>query len=692
MNDVNRRSFLKTGAAVGGGLLVGFQLPVKGQTAGLSKLNAFVKVGTDDTVTLEIHKAEMGQGTVTSLSQLLAEELECDWKKIRTEFPGVEPVYGSPMMGTYGSLSIRTSWQPLRQAGASAREMLVQAAAQQWKVDKSQCRAENSAVVNTATGTKLTYGALAEAAAKLPAPASVPLKTAAQYKVIGTSPKRLDTPSKVNGTAGFGLDVRRPGMLYASLERCPVFGGKVASFDGSKAMAVPGVKKVVQISNGVAVIADDTWSAMEGRKALIVKWDEGKWANVSTPGLRQEWAALAAKPGQSVRKAGDAAATFAGAVKKVEAVYEAPYLSHAPMEPLNATVEVRPDGCDIWVASQIQSAAQQVAAQITGLPAGKCLIHTQYLGGGFGRRGGADYVGEAVEIAKVMSPVPVKLTWTREDDLQHDTYRPASYVKFSGGLDAQGLPVSFSARVVCPPFGGNTTPVEGIHDMKYAIPNVQVDYTAPDTGTPVSYWRSVGYSQNTYFMEAFIDEMAAAAGADPVEFRRKLLAGTPRLLNVLNIAADKGDWGKPLSAGRFRGVAVVNNIGSFNAQVAEVSVSQGKVKVHRVVCAVDCGQVINPAIVEAQIQSGIVYGLSTVTKLGITLDKGRVVQKNFNNYDPIRIDEMPVVEVHIVPSRENPGGIGEASTPTIVPAVVNAVYAATKKRVRMLPVKPADLV
>ncbi|HEY2842796.1 MAG TPA: xanthine dehydrogenase family protein molybdopterin-binding subunit [Bryobacteraceae bacterium] len=697
LTNVNRRNFLKTGAAVGGGLVLGFQLPVKGQAQGQAqasgplKLNAFVKVGTDDTVTLEIHKSEMGQGTITSLSQLLAEELECDWKKIRIEFPGVEAVYGAPMMGAYGSLSIRSSWQPLRQAGAAARTMLVQAAADQWKVDKSQCRAENNSVVNTATNARLSYGSLAEAAAKIPPPANVPLKPAAQFKLIGTSPKRIDTPAKVNGTAGFGIDVKRPGMLYASLERCPVFGGKVASFDATKAMAVPGVKKVIEISNGVAVIADNTWSAQEGRKALTIKWDEGKWANVSTPGLRQEWAALATKPGISMKKAGDAAAAYASAAKKLEAVYEAPYLSHAPMEPLNATVEVRPDGADLWISSQIQSLAQQEAARVTGLPPAKIQIHTQYLGGGFGRRGSVDYIGEGVEIAKALSPTPVKLTWTREDDLQHDTYRPGSYVKFQAGLDAQGMPVSFSAKVVCPMFGGNSNAVEGIHDMEYAIPNVQVDYTSPDTGTPVSYWRSVGYSQNTYFMESFLDEMATAAGADPVEYRRKLLKN-PRYLNVLNLAAEKGDWGKPLPAGHFRGVAIVNNIGSFNAQVAEVSVNQGKVRVHRVVCAVDCGQVINPAIIEAQIQSGIVYGLSAALKIGITLDKGRVVQKNFNNYDPIRIDEMPVVEVHIVQSSANPGGIGEASTPTIVPAVVNAIYAATKKRVRLLPVRAADLV
>ena len=700
---MNRRSFLQVSSGAAGGLMLGFYLPVRGaaQTnAAPSKLNAFVRIGSDDSVTLMIHKSEMGQGTVTSLSQLLAEELGCDWKKIRTEFPGVEPAYaGGGMMGAYGSLSIRTSWQPLRQAGAAAREMLLQAAAQKWSVDKSQCRAENSAVVNTASNARLSYGSLADAAAKLPGPTGVKLKDAKDFKLIGTSPRRLDTPSKVNGTATFGLDVKRPGMLYASLERCPVFGGKVASFDGTKAKAVPGVKQVVQISNGVAVIADNTWSAMEGRKALTVMWDEGPRANTSTDSLRKMFAELSTKPGANARKVGDADAALASAAKKIEAVYEAPYLSHAPMEPLNAVAHVRPDGCDVWAGTQIQSVARMTAAQITGLPQEKVEIHTQYLGGGFGRRGGADFIGEAVEIAKAVSGTPVKLTWTREDDIQHDNYRPASYVKFAAGLDAQGMPTAITASVVCPSFGGiqngvDSTSVEGIRDIAYNIPNFSVNYNPPDAGIPVSYWRSVGFSQNTFFMESFIDELAAATGKDPVEFRRRLLGTDPRnarYLAVLNLAAEKAGWGKPLPAGRFRGVGIVNNIGSFNAQVAEVSVTQGKVKVHRVVAAVDCGQVINPAIVAQQIESGIAYGLSTALKIGITLNRGRVVQTNFNSYDPLRIDEMPVVEVHIVPSTAAPGGIGEASTPSVIPAVTNAVFAATGKRARMLPMKAADL-
>jgi len=696
---INRRGFLKAGAASTGGLLLGFYLPERhklaAQTAATdAKLNAFVHIGSDDSVTLFLHKSEMGQGVVTSLSQLLGEELQCDWKKIRTEFAGVDMAYG-PLQGTFGSMSIRTSWDPLRKAGASAREMLVQAAAQKWGVDASQCKAENNQVINTATNARLSYGSLADAAAKLPAPAKVTLKDPKQFHLIGTSPKRLDTPAKVNGKAVFGIDAKLPGMLYAVVARCPVFGGKVSTFDATKAKAVPGVKQVVQISRGVAVVADNTWSAMEGRRALQVQFDEGPNVNTSSATIRKTFMDMAERPGAVARTQGDAAAALAGAAKKIEAVYEVPYLSHAPMEPMNCTADVRPDGCDVWTSTQIQTAAFGTAVKITGLPGAKVKIHTLYLGGGFGRRGGDDFVTEAVEISKAIGG-PVKLTWSREDDMQHDLYRPASYTRFAGGLDAEGWPVAFTSRIACPPFGGmrngvDFTGVQGVSDIQYAIPNIQVEYHAPEVGIPVTYWRSVGYSQNTFFTESFVDELAAAGGKDPFEFRRRLLAKSPRYLAVLELAAEKAGWSKPLPAGRFRGIAVVNNIGSFNAQVAEVSVTKGKLKVHRVVCAVDCGQVINPAIVEQQIQSGIVYGLSAALKGAITIDRGRVQQSNFHEYDVLRIDEMPVVEVHIVPSQNQPGGIGEASTPSVVPAVTNAIFAATGKRIRKLPIRPEDL-
>ena len=697
---INRRSFLKAGAASTGGLLLGFYLPERNKlgaqaAAADSKLNAFVHIGSDDGVTLFLHKSEMGQGVVTSLSQLLAEELECDWKKIRTQFAPVDMAYG-PLQGTFGSMSIRTSWDPLRKAGASAREMLVQAAAQKWGVDTSQCRAQNNEVVNTATNARLSYGSLADAAAKLPVPAKVALKDPKQFHLIGTSPKRLDTPSKVNGQAVFGIDAKVPGMLYAVVARCPVFGGKVASFDAAKAKTVPGVKQVLQISRGVAVVADNTWSAMEGRRALQVQFDEGPNANTSSASIRKTFMDMAEKPGAVARTQGDAAGALASAAKKIEAVYEVPYLSHAPMEPMNCAADVRADGCDVWTSTQIQTSAHGTAVKITGLPPQKVKIHTLYLGGGFGRRGGDDFVGEAVEISKAIGG-PVKLTWSREDDMQHDLYRPASYTRFAGGLDAEGWPIAWTTRIACPPFGGmrngvDFTGVQGVSDIQYGIPNIQIEYHAPEVGIPVTYWRSVGYSQNTFFAESFLDELAAAGGKDPFELRRRLLAKSPRYLAVLELAADKAGWGKPLPAGRFRGIAVVNNIGSFNAQVAEVSVTKGKLRVHRVVCAVDCGQVINPAIVEQQIQSGIVYGLSAALKGAITIDHGRVQQSNFHEYDVLRIDEMPVVEVHIVPSQSAPGGIGEASTPSVVPAVTNAVFAATGKRIRKLPIRPEDLV
>ena len=579
----------------------------------------------------------MGQGTVTSLAMLLAEELECDWKKIRTEFPGVDPAYGTPLQGVFGSMSVRTSWEPLRKAGATACEMLVQAAAQRWGVDKSSCRAENNTVINLKTNARLSYGSLAEAASKIPMPVTVALKDPTQFRIVGTSPKRLDTPGKVSGQTVFGIDMKLPGMLYAVVARCPVFGGKVASFDATKAKSVPGVKQVVQISRGVAVVADSTWAAMEGRRALQVQFDEGPNASTSSASIRQVFADLAAKPGAVARKVGDADAALSGAARKIDAVYEAPYLSHAPMEPMNCTAHVRPDGCDVWAGTQMQSGARDTAAKITGLPPEKVQVHTLYLGGGFGRRGGTDYISEAVETAKAVG-VPVKLTWSREDDMQHDLYRPAAYTRFVAGLDAEGWPVAWTARVVCPSFAGlrngvDRTGVEGVAEVQYSFPNILVDFHPPDVGIPVSYWRSVGYSQNTFFTESFIDEVAAVTKKDPVEFRRRLLAKSPRLLGVLELAAEKAGWGKPLPAGRFRGIGIVDNLGSFTAQVAEVSVNQGKVRVHRVVCAVDCGHVVNPALVVQQIQSGIVYGLSAALKGSITIDRGRVQQQNFHQYD-----------------------------------------------------------
>lgn len=699
IQKLDRRSFLKTTAAAAGGLVLGFYLPENQELdaqAPAGKLNAYVRIGADDSVTLYIHKAEMGQGTVTSLSMLLAEELECDWKKIKTEFPGVDPVAFGPMQGVFGSMSIRTSWEPLRKAGATACEMLVQAAAQKWNVPKSQCRAENNAIVNLNTKERLSYGSLAESASKLPVPQQgVALKDPTQFKLVGKSQKRMDTPGKVSGKTTFGIDVKVPGMLYATLQRCPVFGGKVKSFDATRAKAVPGVKQVVQVTNGVAVLADNTWSAMEGRKALAVEWDEGPLANTSSATIRKTFADLAEKPGAVARKEGDVPAALSGAARKIEAVYEVPYLSHAPMEPLNAVAHVRPDGCDVWSGMQIQSIARETAARITGLPPEKVQIHTVYLGGGFGRRGGADFVGEAVDISKTAG-VPVKLQWTRDDDLQHDTYRPASYTRFTSTLDSTGMPAVWNARVVCPSFAGlrngvDRTGVEGIAEIRYSIPNILVEYHPPDVGIPTSYWRSVGYSHNTFFTESFMDELAVAAKQDPVDFRRKLLAKAPRMLGVLELAAEKSGWGKPLPAGRYRGIAVVDNLGSFNAQVAEISIEKGKVRVHRVVCAVDCGQVVNPAIVVQQIESGIVYGLSAALRGEITIDRGRVQQTNFNNYEPLRIDEMPVIETYIVPSTNPPGGIGEASTPAIAPAVTNAIFKATGKRIRKLPIKPEDL-
>jgi isoquinoline 1-oxidoreductase beta subunit len=702
MSNMNRRGFIQVSTAAAGGLLVGFYVPGKGELAAQSaaspmSLNAFVQIGTDDLVTVIIHKPENGQGTVTSLAQLVAEELEADWTKIRWEFAPIGQVYASNgLQGTVGSQAIRQTYTPLRTAGATAREMLIQAAAQQWGVDKAQCKAENNTVINTVTNAKLTYGSLATAASKLTPPAAntLQLKTPAQFKIVGKPTKRLDSPAKVMGKAEFALDFKLPGMLYAVVARPPVVGGTVTSFDATRAKAVAGVKHVVQIPEGVAVVADNTWSAIEGRKALAVTFNDGPNGTLNTEGIRKTLATMIETPGNVATQRGQGEAALAAAAKQVEAIYEAPYLAHAPMEPFTCVAHVTADKCEVWVGSQLPSVANSNALQASGMPQEKVKLHTLYMGGGFGARGGGPYVTETVGISKALG-VPIKLTYTREDDLSTDRFRPASYMKFKGGLDATGSPTAWTARVSCSSFSGRMTNgidregVAGIADILYNIPNVQVEYREPSLPIPTNYWRSVGHSQNTFFTEGFVDELAAAAGKDPVEFRRQMLANgnanAQRLLGVLNLAAEKAGWGKSLPAGRAMGVAAVNCFGSYNAQIAEVSIVQGKVRVHRVVSAVDAGIVVNPAGVIQQMQSAIVYGLSAALRGQITFDKGRVQQTNFHQYEPLRMDEMPVVEVHIVPSTAAVGGMGEVGTPAIAPAVGNAIFKATGKRIRRMP-------
>ena len=680
-----------------GGLLVGFVLPggrnARAQRYGAPlpvQPNAYIHVDSDNVVTFVITKVEMGQGTITSLSQILADELDCDWNCVRTEFAPVDPSCYGPMQGVFGSTSIRTQWMPLRKAGATMRRMLMEAAAQKWNIDVTQVRTEQGFLL--ANGQRISYGSVAAAAEKLPVPADVQLKDAKDFKLIGTSAKRLDTRDKICGATKFGIDAEVPGMLYATLARCPVFGGKAASYDAGKAKAVAGVREVVRVSNGIAVVADNTWAALQGRKALDITWDDGPNATLSSAIIRSRMAELAEKPGVAGRTEGDAAGSLARAAKRIEAVYEAPYLAHACMEPLNCTASVRPDGCEIWASTQMQSFARQAAAHITGLDPARIQVHSMYMGGGFGRRGGTDFISEAVEISKAIG-APVKLTWMREDDIQTGPYRPAAYVKFAGSLDAQGWPEAFTARVVCPSFGGGRgsegldgTAVEGIDDLEYRFPHCAIEFHRADGAVPTSYWRSVGYSQNTFFAECFLDELAAAGGKDPVDVRRHLLAHSPRMLAVLNLVAEKANWGKP-APGRYQGVALVNNLGSFTAEVAEVSLEGGKVKVHRVVCAIDCGQVVNPAIVKQQVEGGIAYGLTAALKGAITIDRGRAQQGNFNTYDMLRIGEMPKVDVHIVGSNEAPGGVGEASVPPIAPAIANAIFAATRRPVCKLPIK-----
>jgi isoquinoline 1-oxidoreductase subunit beta len=701
--EVSRREFLQVASAAGAGLVIGFSFPgcrPAGAPAGPPlEPNAWLRIGTDESILVIVDRSEMGQGVATALPMLLAEELEADWSKIRIEFAPADPAYNNLLygfQGTGGSSSVRAAFTALRQAGAAAREVLIDAAAQTWGVDRSECHAEQGAVVHTG-GRRLTYGHLVATAATLPIPADPPLKAPADWTIIGTSVPRLDTPIKVDGSAQFGIDVMVPGMLTAVVARCPVFGGKVAGFDAAAARAVPGVRDVVQITSGVAVVADGYWPAKTGRDALTVTWDEGATAGVSSATVTELFARRAGRAGAQARRDGDPDRALSGAARRIEAAYETPFLAHATMEPMNCTAHVRPDGVDIWAPTQFQGGAHQMGATIGGVAPEQVKVHTTYLGGGFGRRFELDFVLEALEASKAVG-APVKVVWSREDDTRHEFYRPASYHRMRAGLDAGNRPAAWTHRVVAPSImdrvfpgsvqnGLDSEAVEGAVEMPYAVPNVHVDYVLSDTGIPVGFWRSVNHSFTAFAVESFIDELAHAAGEDPYEYRRALLANAPRYLRVLELAATRAGWGSAPPDGVFRGIAVHKSFESYVAQVAEVSVGpDGAVKVHRVVCAVDCGPVVNPDTVEAQMQSGIVYGLTAALHGEITIDRGRVVQGNFHDYPMLLMAGMPKVEVYIVPSTDSQGGVGEPGTPPIAPAVCNAIFAATGKRIRRLPI------
>jgi isoquinoline 1-oxidoreductase subunit beta len=710
--NVSRRDFLKTGAVAGGSLVLGLYLPSAGAPAHAEEANkaafapnAFLRVDADEAVTVIINHSEMGQGVSTALAMMLADEMDADWNRIRVEFAGVDPAYNhtafGPLQLTGGSTTTWSEWERYRRMGATAKSMLVAAAAKEWGVDASSCIAESGSVIHQASGRKLSFGALAGKASAMKAPDNVTLKTPDQYRYIGKPMRRIDTQEKIDGTAVFGIDVTRPGMLVALVERPPVFGAAVKKMDAEKARGVKGVRHVIPIDRGIAVVADDFWSASEGRDALVVEWDDGRLATLDTATQGEEYAALAKKPGKLAGgKAGDATAALGAAAKTLEASYDLPYLAHAPMEPLNCVADVRADACEVWVGTQSQTLDLVAAARAAGLEPEQVTLHTTLLGGGFGRRAVLDshFVVEAVEISKAVKK-PVKVIWTREDDIRGGYFRPRAYHAVQGGLDAAGKVQAWHHRIVCQSIvagtmfesamfreGVDESAVEGISDMAYAIPNRQVEWHQAPAGVPVLWWRSVGHSHTAFVVESFLDELAHAAGRDPLEVRLELLAEAPRHRKVLELAASKAGWGTPAPAGRARGLAVHASFGSFVAQVAEVSVSgKGEARVHRVVCAIDCGPTVNPETIRAQMEGAIVYGLSAALHGEITFEKGRVRQSNFHDYPVLRMNEMPKVEVHIVESKDSMGGVGEPGTPPIAPAVANAIFAATGKRIRSLP-------
>jgi isoquinoline 1-oxidoreductase beta subunit len=708
--DLSRRVFLRATAAAGGGLVLSVSLPFAGRAARAADAfspNAFIRIAADGPVTLTMPYVEMGQGTYTSIPMLIAEELEIDLGQVRLEHaPPDEKLYANPLLGvqaTGNSNAIRGAWQPLRQAGATARTMLVAAAAKRWNVEPTTCRAERGAVLHPATARRLTYGELAADAARLPVPDKVALKEPKDFKLIGTPAKRLDLPAKIDGTAMFGIDARPPGVKIATLAQSPVFGGRVKRVDDTAAKAVKGVRQIVRLDDAVAVVADHMGAAKKGLAALVVEWDDGPNGKLATKDILEELQQATLKPGVVAQNIGAVDQAMPGAATKVEATYHVPFLAHATMEPMNCTVHLRPGSCEIWVGNQALARAQRGAAKVAGLPLDKVVMHNHLIGGGFGRRLESDGVERAVEIAKHVDG-PVKVVWTREEDIQHDMYRPMFLDRLSAGLDAKGRPVVWNNRFAGPsiiarwlPGGFNNgldpDTTEGAIDLVYDLPNLHVEYVRVEPpGIPTAFWRSVGPSHNVFVTESFMDELAYAANQDPVAYRLALLDKTPRAKAVVALAAEKAGWGQKLPPRSGRGVSVQHAFASYMAMVADVEVAKdGTVRVRRVVCAVDCGIVVNPDTVRAQIQSAAMFGITAALYGGITLKNGRVEQSNFDSYQILRMNEAPDVEVHIVPSQESPGGMGEAGVSLIVPAVTNAIFAATGKRLRTLPVDTSAL-
>jgi len=706
-NGLSRRRLLQVGAAAGGGLMLSLSLPFPSHRAEAAVAdefapNAFIRIGSDGRIILIMPYVEMGQGTYTSIPMLIAEELDVNLKQVQLEHaPPNEKLYANPLLGvqaTGGSDALRGAWKPLREAGATARIMLVAAAAKRWDVDPKSCRAQDGEVAHVPTGRRLKYGELAAEAAKMPVPAGVTLKAPEDFKLIGTPAKRLDAPAKVNGTAVFGIDVHPPGVKVATLVQSPVFGGRVKNLDDTAAKAVKGVRQIVRLDDAISVVADHMGAAKKGLAALNIEWDDGPHAKLTTADVARELEQATLGSGAVAQNIGDADKALASVTTKIEAIYQAPFLAHATMEPMNCTVHFRKDACEIWIGSQAVARVQAMAAKAAGLPPEKVIVHNHLIGGGFGRRLEADGAVRAVEIAKHVDG-PVKVVWTREEDIQHDMYRPYWFDRLSAGLDEQGRPVvwknrfagsSVIARWLPPGFKDGLDPdsTEGAIDLVYDLPNFRVEYVRLEPpGIPTAFWRSVGPSHNVFVTESFIDEMAAAAKQDAVAYRRALLDKSPRAKAVLDLAAEKAGWGQALPKGSGRGVSLQFVFGSYLAQVAEVEVSkEGTVRVRRVVCAVDCGTVVNPDTVQAQIQSGIVFGATAALYGEITLKNGRVEQTNFDTYQVLRMNQAPAIEVHIVKSAEPPGGLGESGTSAIVPAIANAIFAATGKRLRKMPV------